>query len=128
MTAALEGESRFRHEIASDVVLSGRIHFPADARVDGRLRGEVHADTLLVIGETAEVEARIRARHLVVHGTLTGDVIESGHVELGPTARMLGSIEAASFQIAEGARFEGSARTVPPRRPAQAARPEVRDC
>lgn len=106
-------EPRFRHEIGSDVVLTGRIHFPADARVDGRLRGEVHADTLLLIGPQAKVEARIRARHLIIEGTLSGDIIESGHVELRATARMIGSIEARSLHIAAGARFEGTTRTLP---------------
>jgi cytoskeletal protein CcmA (bactofilin family) len=109
--------TRFRHEIGPDVVLTGRIHFPADARVDGRLRGEVHADTLLLIGVQAEVEARVRARHLIIEGTLSGDVIESGHVELRATARMVGSIEARSLAIEDGARFEGSARTLSDRNP-----------
>jgi cytoskeletal protein CcmA (bactofilin family) len=115
-------EPRFRHEIGPDVVLTGRIHFPADARVDGRLRGEVHADTLLLIGPRAEVEARIRARHLVIEGTLTGDIIESGHVELRATARMVGSIEARSLHIAAGARFEGTTRTLPEKRPPKRTR------
>ena len=105
------GEPQFRHEIASDVVLSGRIHFPADARVDGRLKGEVHADQLLLIGPTAEVNARIRARELIIQGTLTGDVIESGDVHVSSTGKVFGSIQARCLSIDDGARFEGSVRS-----------------
>ncbi|HAC80146.1 MAG: polymer-forming cytoskeletal protein [Candidatus Binatia bacterium] len=105
------GEPQFRHEIASDVVLSGRIHFPADARVDGRLKGEVHADQLLLIGPTAEVEARIRAQDLVIEGTLTGDVIESGDVRIASTGSVFGSIQARCLTVDAGARFEGQVRS-----------------
>ena len=104
-------EPQFRHEIASDVVLSGRIHFPADARVDGRLKGEVHADQLLLIGPTAEVNARIRARDLIIQGTLTGDVIESGEVRVSSTGKVFGSIQARCLSIDDGARFEGRVRS-----------------
>lgn len=102
---------QFRHEIASDVVLSGRIHFPADARVDGRLKGEVHADQLLLIGPKAEVNARIRAQALVIKGTLTGDVIESGEVRIAGSGRVFGSIQARSLTVEAGARFEGRVRS-----------------
>lgn len=106
--------SPFRHSIASDVVLSGRIHFPGNARVDGRLKGEVHADGLLLIGAQAEVEARIRAQHLVIEGTFSGDVIESGVVEITSSGRVFGSIEALALTIAPGARFEGRIQSALP--------------
>lgn len=105
------GEPQFRHEIASDVVLSGRIHFPADARVDGRLKGEVHADQLLLIGISAEVDARIRARELIIEGTLTGDIIESGDVTISSTGKVFGSIQARCLKVDPGARFEGRVRS-----------------
>lgn len=108
---AFRGEPQFRHEISSDVVLSGRIHFPADARVDGRLKGEVHADQLLLIGQAAEVNARIRAQKLLIEGTLTGDVIESGEVRIAATGSVFGSIQARCLTVEAGARFEGRVRS-----------------
>ena len=67
-------ERKFRHEIASDISLSGRISFNADARIDGRLKGEVRAHALLVIGPRAQIQADVRAERLVVEGQITGNV------------------------------------------------------
>ena len=115
---------RFRHEIESDVSISGRIHFPDDARIDGQLRGEIRADALLVIGETARLEATVSARVLLVYGNLQGDVLRSGSVELHPSSHVAGDIEATSLVVHEGASFDGFAwvgterRADRPRKPA----------
>lgn len=118
---------KYRHEIESDVSISGRIHFPDDARIDGQLRGEIRADALLVIGETAKLEATVSARVLLVYGNLQGDVLRSGSVELHPSSSVAGDIEATSLVVHEGARFDGFAwvgtarRTDRPRKPASHA-------
>ncbi len=102
-------EKRFRHQIEAGVSISGRIHFPGDARIDGQLKGEIRADKLLLVGETAELDATVSAQHMVLAGTMRGDVIRSGTVELEATARLLGSIEAKNLVVHAGAFFDGKA-------------------
>ena len=102
-------EKRFRHQIEAGVSISGRIHFPGDARIDGSLQGEIRAEKLLLIGETAELEATISAQHMVLAGTMRGDVIRSGTVELEATARLLGNIQANNLVVHAGAFFDGKA-------------------
>lgn len=103
------GEKRFRHQIEAGVSISGRIHFPGDARIDGQLKGEIRADRLLWVGEEAELEATVSAQHMVLAGTLRGDVIRSGTVELEPTARLWGNVEAKNLVVRAGACFDGRA-------------------
>lgn len=105
---------QFRHCIEAGVSIAGRIHFPGDARIDGKLQGEVHADHLLVISGGAKVEADIRARRLVVAGTLRGDIRESGAVEIRRTAKMSGRIEASRLVVEPGATFDGVVVVAPP--------------
>lgn len=105
---------RFRHCIEAGVSIAGKIHFPGDARIDGRLQGEVHADHLLVISGGAMVEADVRARRLVVAGTLRGDIRESGIVEIQRTAKMFGRIEASRLVVEPGATFDGVVMVAPP--------------
>ena len=102
-------EKRFRHQIEAGVSISGRIHFPGDARIDGQLKGEIRADKLLLVGQAAELEATVSAQHMVLAGTMRGDVIRSGTVELEPTARLLGNIEAKNLVVHAGAFFDGRA-------------------
>ena len=103
-------EQRFRHQIEAGVSISGRIHFPGAARIDGELRGEVRADSLLVLGEAAKVEGTVSAHHMRVEGTLVGNIVDSDNVELQPTAKVLGDIQARHLVVHAGARFDGAAR------------------
>jgi len=105
--AAQQPAERFKHEIAADVAISGRIAFPGNARIDGRLSGEVRADALLVVGPTAMLRANVRAQQLIVFGTIEGNVQQSESVELKPGCRLIGSLEASRVVVHEGAVFEG---------------------
>lgn len=98
---------RFKHEIAADVAISGRINFPGNARIDGRLTGEVRADALLVVGPTALLRADVRAQSLVLFGTIEGSVCQSDSVELKPGSRLIGGLEASRVTVHAGAVFEG---------------------
>ncbi len=109
------GATGFKHEIAADVAISGKINFPGDARIDGRLRGEVRADALLVVGESGVLHADVRARHLVVLGTLQGNVQRTHRVELFPGSHLVGSVEAESLVVHPGATLHGRCRIGPSR-------------
>ena len=50
-----------RPSLGPDTAVSGRLSFTVPTRIDGRLRGEVRASDLLVVGEDAVVEGVVRA-------------------------------------------------------------------
>ncbi len=107
IAAANDLGERFKHEIAADVAISGRITFPGNARIDGRLTGEVRADALLVVGPTALLRADVRAHNLVLFGTIEGSVCQSDSVELKPGSKLIGGLEATRVVVHDGAIFEG---------------------
>jgi len=107
VVAANDLGERFKHEIAADVAISGRITFPGNARIDGRLTGEVRADALLVVGPTALLRADVRAHNLVLFGTIEGSVCQSDSVELKPGSKLIGGLEATRVVVHDGAIFEG---------------------
>jgi cytoskeletal protein CcmA (bactofilin family) len=123
VTTSDSGE-RFKHEIAADVAISGRISFPGNARIDGRLTGEVRADALLVVGPTAHLRADVRAHNLVLFGTIEGSVCQSDSVELKPGSRLIGGLEAERVVVHAGAVFEGRC-VIGKRPPAAASRERV---
>ena len=115
----------FKHEIASDLAISGKIHFPGDARIDGRLRGEVRADALLVIGESGILHANVRADRLVLLGTLHGNVYRIRRVELHPGARLNGNVDADVLVVHPGAVVEGRCTVGPGQSGKQGEEPKV---
>ena len=77
------------------------------ARIDGTMRGRVRGADILHIGETGSVEARIDADEVVVAGSIVGDVTATRRVELRPTARLRGHLDAPRVSVAEGAELDG---------------------
>ena len=97
----------FKHEIAADMSISGRIDFPGNARIDGRLKGEIRAHALLFVSESGLVNATVRARELVVRGSIEGDVRQAHRVEILPGGRVIGGVEAELLVVHPGAALQG---------------------
>ena len=112
------------------VVFKGELSSDEDLRFDGTLKGHLHIrDATLTVGETATVDADIRAKHVIVQGTVQGSIAADDRIELTATAKVNGSLAAERVVIADGARFNGGvymgrrtiARKVAQYRAAQAA-------
>src|ERR1043166_5200628 len=99
-----------RPSLGPDTSVSGRLSFTVPTRIDGRLRGEVRASELLVVGEDAIVEGTVRALRLVVLGEVRGEVRGAEHVEVGPGGRLMGTIETQSLVVREGGCLDGDCR------------------
>lgn len=99
----------------------GKLSFEGQVRIDGRFSGQISTKDTLVVGEGARVNAEISAGHVVVNGTIEGNIKATSMVELHPPARVKGSIEAPALAIDKGVIFEGTckmenlgAKTAPP--------------
>ena len=113
-----------RPSLGPDTSVSGRLSFTVPTRIDGRLRGEVRASELLVVGEDAVVEGTVRALRLVVLGEVRGEVRGAEHVEIGAGGRLTGMVETQSLVVREGGCLDGDYRIAPPRTTLRILRPE----
>src|SRR5262245_46704307 len=52
----------------------GKLSFEGPARIEGTVEGEILAQDLLTIGESAVVSAQITGSAVIIHGRVTGDV------------------------------------------------------
>jgi cytoskeletal protein CcmA (bactofilin family) len=94
--------------IGKSVVFDGELSSDEDLRFEGTLKGHIHLrDASLTIGEGATVEADIRARQVLVLGTVKGSIAAGQRIELTATARVNGTLTADRVVIADGARFNG---------------------
>jgi len=87
--------------------VEGKLRFEGSVRIDGQVDGEIEAQDSVIVGETAVINAQIKAGTIVVKGKITGDVIASRRVELQAPGRLVGNITTPSLVIHEGVVFEG---------------------
>ena len=88
----------------------GKLTFEGTVRIDGRLTGEVFSDDVLVVGEGAQVKAKIEVGTLIVEGNIEGNIHATQLVELHAPARVHGNIETPQLFIDKGVIFEGSCK------------------
>jgi len=85
----------------------GKLTFEGTVRIDGRFKGEVFSDDVLVIGEGAIVEAEIDVGEIIVQGTVLGNIKAKRSIEVHAPGRVKGDIHTPSLQIDKGVMFEG---------------------
>jgi cytoskeletal protein CcmA (bactofilin family) len=112
-----------RSSLGPDTAVSGRLSFTVPTRIDGKLRGEVRASDMLVVGEDAVVEGVIRALKLVVYGEVRGEVRGAERVEIAAGGRLMGTVETQSLIVNDGGCLDGDCRIAPPRTPLRVLRP-----
>ena len=85
----------------------GELSFKDTLRIDGKFKGAIKSGRLLVIGESADVDAEIEVETLSVSGSLRGTVRAKDRIELHDTARCQCSLDTNVLVVEEGALFEG---------------------
>jgi len=113
--------------IGKAVRINGQIISKEDLYVDGDLEGTIELqEHRLTIGPNGRVQAGIRAREVVVLGSIQGNVEASDKIEIRKDAKLVGDIKTARIIIEDGAYFKGSIDIVkgePVKTNAAAARP-----
>jgi cytoskeletal protein CcmA (bactofilin family) len=89
----------------------GTLVLPLPARIDGRVRGTVLAESDVWVGADGFVGADLRGDRIVVAGTVEGDVSARTSIELHATGRVKGDLSAPRLQLAEGAVVDGVCRS-----------------
>lgn len=107
--------------------IEGSIKFSGGLRIDGSVRGTLVSEgdqkSVLMLSEKGVIEGEVRAPHVVINGTLRGDIVASERVELSTQARVTGNIYYKILEMAAGAEVSGKiVRQEEPRR--QLAAPE----
>ena len=87
--------------------VTGKIICKETLRIDGRVKGEVRCDKMVIIGEQAKVDATIDADSIIIFGEVKGDVNARRKITLERTARMTGDLATPGIVIEEGAKLKG---------------------
>jgi len=91
--------------IKGDVTFSGGCHL--DGQVTGNVRAEAGTTSVLSVSEHGAIEGSVHAPHVVLNGTVTGDIHARERVELGAKARINGNVHYGVIEMAMGASING---------------------
>jgi cytoskeletal protein CcmA (bactofilin family) len=100
----------FTSHVNDGTEIDGKVTFTGTVLLNGRVRGEIASQETLVIGEKGVINATIRAGVVEVSGEVVGNITATERIELHPTCRVYGDIEAPVVIIDEGALLEGQCR------------------
>jgi cytoskeletal protein CcmA (bactofilin family) len=116
--------------VSRPVVVEGEISGEENLHVDGRVKGIIRLAGDLFVGANGVVEAEIDARSVVIQGAVTGKVLARRQLEVQSSGRFSGEATAASYEIRQGAVFEGVSRMLggksPAEKPAALAEPDLK--
>ena len=96
--------------IAAGTAIMGDIHFAGRLHVDGRIEGAIRGDgaqAMLTLSAHASVTGEVQAPHIVVDGTIKGDVTASERLELASNARVEGNVYYKLLEMSAGAQING---------------------
>jgi cytoskeletal protein CcmA (bactofilin family) len=101
--------------IGKAVKIVGQIFSKEDLYVDGDIEGTVEAlENKLTIGPHGTAKAAIKAREVVLQGSIQGNVEAAEKMEIKKDARLVGDVRTARIMIEDGAFFKGSIDIVKP--------------
>jgi cytoskeletal protein CcmA (bactofilin family) len=85
----------------------GKLTFEGTVRIDGRFKGEVFSEDILVIGDGAHVEATIDVGEVIIQGTVVGNISAKRSIEIHAPGKVKGDLHTPTLQIDKGVIFEG---------------------
>ena len=95
--------------LGKSVIVKGQIFSREDLTIDGEVEGTVELqEHRLTIGPNGKVRASVKARELVVLGTIHGNVETTDKIDIRKEAKLVGDIKTARIVIEDGAYFKGN--------------------
>jgi cytoskeletal protein CcmA (bactofilin family) len=86
----------------------GKLLFDEIVRIDGVFRGEILSEDMLIIGQTADIQAEVTVGTLIISGHFKGNIKANHKVELRAPAHVDGGVETPVLMVEEGVVFDGT--------------------
>lgn len=102
----------FETLISSKTKIEGDFQFSGGLHIDGLIKGTIRAtedsEAVVRISDIGEIDGDVIAPHIIVNGTVHGDVYASKHIELAENASVKGNVYYHLIEMAMGAEVNGN--------------------
>jgi cytoskeletal protein CcmA (bactofilin family) len=127
MTSMTPEPQRSTAVIGKAMKIKGEIYSQEDLCVNGEVEGILEVnDHCLTIGPSGKAHSSVRAREVVVQGTIQGNVEAKDKIAIRKDGKLVGDIKTAGIVIEDGAYFKGSIDIVKVDNKASAPKEQVR--
>ncbi len=99
--------------VGEGVEFKGVINYQGTVRIDGQLEGEIHTDGILIVGQSAVINAKVEAGTIICQGRIHGDIIAREKIQLMSPGVLNGSVKTPSLSMEEGVLFNGTCEMGP---------------
>ena len=94
--------------IGPTVVIKGEVTAEEDLLVRGRVEGFIDHSATVTVHAEGTVAAEVKAREVLVEGTVDGNVYGMQRVQIAETGNVNGNVYAPRVGVLEGASFKGA--------------------
>lgn len=91
--------------ITGDLRFSGGLH--VDGHIEGNVSCESGTESVLSVSQHGSIKGEVRVAHVVINGSIEGDVYADQRLELGAEAHVTGDVHYNLIEIAVGAAVNG---------------------
>lgn len=106
-----DAKTKIETVLGANTDMEGNIRTTESLRVDGRIKGEISADCV-VIGDAGVILGDVTANKVTVGGKVKGNISAAVSLELLPKGQILGDIRTSKLVISDGATFEGNCQMI----------------
>lgn len=92
--------------IGEEYIFTGEIRGTSVIRIEGKVIGNIHVESGVVLGEKGNIEGDIFTRSAIIHGTLNGN-IKAVQLEIKKSGCINGDITTDTLEIELGAQYNG---------------------
>lgn len=93
--------------MGKETKVKGDVYSEEELYFDGDIEGSLEVRGVLTIGPNGKVRANVKAKELVVKGSIHGDVEASDRISIMNGATIVGDVKTAGIVIEDGAYFKG---------------------
>ena len=97
--------------ISEGCKIEGLLTGSGNFMVNGEIEGECDIDGSVTLASGGYFKGLLKAKSVIVAGTVDGDIVVSGQVEISDTAKITGTVSGEAIAVAAGAVVEGVMKT-----------------
>ncbi len=101
-------ETMVANKINEGTLIAGDLTAQTDIRVDGKVAGNIHCASKVVIGTTSQIHGQIKCNDLTIEGKVKGNLEVNGTLFFRASAVFEGDVRYKKLIVEEGAAINGS--------------------
>ncbi len=98
--------------IGCDAYIEGTLFSKGSLRIDGRVKGAVRCEGMVIIGSEGYVEGEITSYDVFIAGEFRGNVTAKNRVEIAENGKVYGDVTTAKIVVDPGVIFEGRCKMI----------------